>query len=111
MSIRIDDRIWVPHLVVVFALALGWVLPAHAESCNAVHLDGQSLTIHWDEQTIVGCLNAAQKLETEIDQDAVEAATHALDDACARLETNHLSGDALRTAQRVCAKLRADIKR
>ena len=111
MSIHIDKRAWVPQQVAaaVFTFAL-WALPAHAESCNAVRLDQQSLAIHWDEQTIASCLNEAQQFKTEIDKDPLEGAMHAVDDVCAQFESNHLSGDVPATVEKVCAKLRAGIK-
>jgi hypothetical protein len=111
MDMCIHKRAWVLKRVVVFAFALGWALPAHALSCNAVHWDEQSLTLHWDDLTIAGCLLEAQKLQTEMDKDPVEGAFHAVDDVCAQLETNHLAGDILTSAEKVCAKLRAGIKR
>ena len=110
MSMCIDKRAWVPHLVAIFALALGWALPAHAESCNALRWGDQSLSMHWDDKTVAGCLSEAQELATKIDQDPVEAAFQAADDVCVQLETNQLSGDMLTIAQKVCAKLRAGIK-
>jgi hypothetical protein len=103
-------RAWVPHLVAILALALGWALPVHAESCNALRWGDQSLSMHWDDKTIAGCLSEAQEFATKIDQDPVQAAFQAVDDVCAQLETNQLSGDMLTTAQQVCAKLRAGIK-
>ena len=112
MSMRIDKRAWVPQQVAaaVFAFALGWAVPAHAESCNALRWDQQSLALHWDAQTIASCLNEAQQFKTEIDQDPLEGAMHAVDDVCAQFESSHLSGDIPTTVEKVCAKLRAGIK-
>ena len=109
MNMRIDKRAWVPQLVVICAFALGWAGPARADSCDAVRWDQQSLTLHWDEQTIASCLNEAQQFKTEIDQDPLQGAIHAMDDVCAKVETNHLSGDIPATLEKACAKLRAGI--
>ena len=111
MSMRFDGAVGMLQRVIIVVFALGWALPAHAVSCNAVHWDEQSLALHWDDLTIAGCLLEAQKLKTEMDQDPVEAAFHAMDDVCAQLETSHPSGDMLTSAEKVCAKLRAGIKR
>jgi hypothetical protein len=110
MNVCIDKRAWLPQFAIVVAVALTWILPARAASCNALRSNGQSLTLQWDEGTIADCLSEAEKLKTEMDHDPVEAAFHAMDDICAQLETNHLPGDFPETAGKVCAKLRAGIK-
>jgi hypothetical protein len=111
MSMFIDKRAWVPQLLGIFALALGWALPAHAETCNAVRWGDQSLSMHWDDKTIAGCLAEAQEFTSKMDKDPVEAAFQAMDDVCAQLEANQLSGDMLATAEKVCARLRTGIKK
>ena len=113
MSIDTNKRTWMLFLqrIVVFAFMLGWTFPAHANPCNAVTLGEQSLTIHWDQQTVTSCLNelqsTAQELEKQIDQDSVDAAVRAVDRVCTKLETKHLSED----AERICAQLRAGTKK
>jgi hypothetical protein len=111
MSMCIDRRALVLPLVALFALALGWTVPAHADSCDAVRWGEQSLSFHWDDKTVASCLTEAQKFAEKVDQDPLEAAFQAMDDVCAQLEANRLSGDMQATAEKVCGKLRAGIKK
>jgi hypothetical protein len=110
MSMHFKGAGWILQGVIITGFALFWAVPAHAVPCNAVRLDEQSLALHWDDLTIAGCLLEAQKLKTEMDKDPIEAAFDAMDDFCAQLETNRLSGDIPTTAAKVCAKLRGGIE-
>jgi hypothetical protein len=111
MTMHVNGAEWLIRRVIIVGLALFWAVPAHAVPCNALHLDEQSLALHWDDLTIAGCLLEAQRLKTEMDDDPIEAALDAMDDVCAQLETTHLSGDMLASAEKVCAKLRSSIKK
>ena len=112
MTIRIGEVARVAPGLIVVVFVLNWALPARADSCNALQLDQQSLTLRWDDKTVANCLSMLQSKvqEFKLDQDPIDTAFRAMDDVCATLEANHISGDAATAAEKVCAQLRAGTK-